>query len=103
LYAKALAVPFVPLREDYGYVTIEAFLHGKPVVTCCDSGEPARIVEDGVTGFVCEPDPMAIARAFEKLAGQPRMARGMGEAGSRSIRHITWRNVARRLLQALRN
>ncbi|MFM6311832.1 MAG: glycosyltransferase, partial [Dolichospermum sp.] len=31
LYANALVIPFVPIREDYGYVTLEAFAHRKPV------------------------------------------------------------------------
>ena len=30
--------PFVPYLEDYGYVTLEAMLAGKPVITCSDSG-----------------------------------------------------------------
>ena len=38
LYSHALAVPFMPLMEDYGYVTLEAFRSRKPVITCIDSG-----------------------------------------------------------------
>ena len=37
LYANALAVVFPPLDEDYGYVTLEAFLAHKPVVTTTDA------------------------------------------------------------------
>ena len=38
------AVCFAPLREDYGFVTAEAFASGKAVVTCSDSGGPAELV-----------------------------------------------------------
>src|SRR5690606_37832205 len=38
LYAGARAVLFAPYDEDYGYVTLEAFLARKPVVTARDSG-----------------------------------------------------------------
>ena len=38
LYAGARAVAFVPYEEDYGLVTLEAMLAGKPVITCTDSG-----------------------------------------------------------------
>jgi glycosyltransferase involved in cell wall biosynthesis len=103
LYADALAVPFVPLREDYGYVTAEAFLHRKPVVTCNDSGEPARIVQHGVSGFVCPPRPRAIAESIGELVRQPNLAREMGAAGYESIQNITWENTAQRLIQALRH
>jgi hypothetical protein len=43
LYAGALAVVFPPFDEDYGYVTLEAFLAHKPVVTTTDAGWPQRV------------------------------------------------------------
>jgi glycosyltransferase involved in cell wall biosynthesis len=101
LYADALAVPFVPLREDFGLVTLEAFSSRKPVITCADSGEPARIVQDGVTGFVCAPEPKALAERIELLCGDRDLAQRFGEAGAASIMHITWENVAHTLLTAL--
>ena len=48
---------YPPFDEDFGYVTLEAFLARKPVVTCTDSGGPNEFVVDGVNGFVCEPTP----------------------------------------------
>ena len=56
LYRSALAVIYPPFDEDFGYVTLEAFLARKPVVTCTDSGGPNEFVVDGENGFVCEPD-----------------------------------------------
>jgi glycosyltransferase involved in cell wall biosynthesis len=47
LYAGALAVVFPPFDEDYGYVTLEAFLARKPVITTTDAGGPLEFVEDG--------------------------------------------------------
>ena len=55
--ARCRAVCFPPLDEDYGFVTAEAFSSRKAVVTCRDSGGPAELVEDGVTGFVSAPSP----------------------------------------------
>ena len=51
LYANALAVVYAPIDEDYGYVTLQAFLAGKPVITSSDSGGVLEWVEDGVTGW----------------------------------------------------
>ena len=62
LYAGALAVVFPPFDEDYGYVTLEAFLARKPVVTTTDAGGPLEFVEDGVTGFVCDPTARVAGR-----------------------------------------
>ena len=38
--ARCRAVVFPPFNEDYGFVTVEAFMCGKPVITCTDSGGP---------------------------------------------------------------
>ena len=43
-YANSLGVVFPPLDEDYGYVTLEAMLSSKPVITCADSGGPLEFV-----------------------------------------------------------
>jgi glycosyltransferase involved in cell wall biosynthesis len=81
LYANATAVCFTPLDEDYGYVTLEAMLSSKPVVTCSDSGGPLEFVADGETGHVVAPDPGEIARAVGNLMAQPSRAQRMGRAG----------------------
>jgi glycosyltransferase involved in cell wall biosynthesis len=101
LYANALAVLFTPKSEDLGLVTLEAFQSGKPVITCTDSGEPARIVTDGVSGYVCRPDPAHLGASMEHLAHNPARAREMGQAGQSAAAGITWNDVATRLINAL--
>jgi glycosyltransferase involved in cell wall biosynthesis len=100
-YSDALVVPFVPIREDYGYVTLEAFRSGKPVITCKDSGEPTVFVCDGSTGFVCAPKAKAIGEKIEFFRKNWEVAREMGDRGRRSVAHINWPNVAQTLLEAL--
>ena len=80
-YAHASMVFFGPQDEDYGYVTLEAMLSAKPVVTCTDSGGPLEFVLDGETGCVTAPDPLEVALALERLAAQPGEAARMGRAG----------------------
>jgi glycosyltransferase involved in cell wall biosynthesis len=100
-YANALAVAFVPLREDFGLITLEAFHSHKPVITCLDSGEPSRIVEHGRSGFVCPPEPRAIAQRIDQLAADPTLAKRMGDAGAAAIETIDWGKVAGCLLAGL--
>ncbi len=100
-YANALAVPFVPVREDYGMVTVEAFRARKPVITCSDSGEPAHMVLDGRTGFICAAEPKALAEKITWLYDHPKEAAEMGAKGEASVSHILWDKVAGRLLGAL--
>ncbi len=101
LYADALAVVYCPVREDYGLVTVEAFASGKPVVTCRDSGEPARIVADGVNGFVCAPDARALAERLDWLVENPTAATEMGRLGAEAVADIGWERVCARLLGTL--
>lgn len=101
LYADALVVPFAPLREDFGLVTLEAFHSAKPVITCRDSGEPATLVLHEQTGFICEPEPQALAERIEQLVLDPTLAAKMGRQGEAFARRFTWENVAATLLAAL--
>jgi glycosyltransferase involved in cell wall biosynthesis len=100
LYAGAGAVVFPPYDEDYGYVTLEAFLARKPVVTTADAGGPLEFVEDGVTGLVSAPDPDSLGVAMSRVTTDPGFARSLGEAGYERVRAISWDDVVERLIGA---
>jgi glycosyltransferase involved in cell wall biosynthesis len=100
-YADALAVPYVPLDEDYGLVTVEAMACGKPVITCNDSGGTLGIVADGENGFVVAPDPRAIAARIDELARARDRARAMGERGRERVAGITWKATLETLLDGV--
>ena len=102
LYAGAFAVVYAPLDEDYGYVTVEAFLSGKPVVTCTDSGGTLEFVEHEVSGLVVEPQPEALGRAIAALYSNRTEARDMGEAGRPKVGGIAWERVIEALTAPLR-
>jgi glycosyltransferase involved in cell wall biosynthesis len=88
LYADCLGVVFVPWDEDYGYVTLEAMLSAKAVVTCSDPGGPLEFVEDRVNGMVCEPSPAALAEALDLLWERRQVAREYGQAGRERYRDM---------------
>ena len=99
LLARCLGVVFPPYDEDYGYVTLEGFLACKPVITCTDSGGPVELVQDGVSGWVAEPDARAIAEAIDRLAAGRQHAVRMGVAARERAREleITWDHVVQEL------
>ena len=98
LYAGALGVAYPPYDEDFGYVTLEAFLARKPVITCRDSGGPNEFVTDSVNGLVCEPEPDALARAMSFLSADRGRAAAFGAAGHEVARAITWDGVIEKLV-----
>jgi glycosyltransferase involved in cell wall biosynthesis len=100
LYARTLGVIFPPVDEDYGYVTLEAMLASKPLITCTDSGAPLEFVLNDGTGLIVEPSPQAMAAAMDQLWDDRDMARALGEAGRKRYDslHISWMTVVERLV-----
>ena len=96
--ARCRAVIFPPFNEDYGFVTVEAYMSGKPVITCTDSGGPAELVRDGETGFVTAPTAEALAVAMRAVMDDRNLAASMGEAGQAVAQQMTWSAAIQKLL-----
>ncbi len=87
--ARALAAVSIPFEEDsHGYVTVEAFFSRKPCVTCPDAGGVATAVKSGVTGYIADPEPRAIAEAFDELYSKRALTQRMGENGWQYAREL---------------
>ena len=98
-YARCRAVYFAPLREDYGFVTAEAFASRKGVITATDSGGPTELVVDGQNGIRCAPTAASVASALAKLSDDRSAAEAMGAAAAGKIATLTWPAVVDRLLE----
>jgi glycosyltransferase involved in cell wall biosynthesis len=99
LYKTALAIVYPPYDEDFGYVTLEAFLARKPVITCVDSGGPNEFVVDGENGYSTEATPEALAAAINRVASDKARAARLGDAGYARAATITWDGVIEKLVQ----
>jgi glycosyltransferase involved in cell wall biosynthesis len=99
-YANCLAVFYGPRDEDYGYVTLEAMLSSKPVITCTDSGGTLEFVEDHVTGRVIPPDAKALADVIDELHDRQQLAAILGRAGRERYQALglSWDKVVGALL-----
>ena len=99
-YARALAVIFPPVDEDYGYITLEAMLSSKAVVTCEDSGGPLEFVLPRKTGLVTKPTAAALAEALDELWQDRALALKLGRAGRESYERLglSWTEVVKKLL-----
>ena len=100
LFAGCLAVMFPPLDEDYGYVTLEAMLCAKAVLTTEDAGGPLDFVVDGHSGAVCAPQPEALAACLDRLWAQRTRTERWGRAGRQHYDDLRlgWSHVLDRLL-----
>lgn len=88
--------------EGFGIVFLEANASGKPVVAGRSGGIPDA-VQDGVTGFLVDPeDPEAIAQAVTRLLTDTDLARRMGSAGRRRVeQRFNWQTTVGELRRAL--
>ena len=95
------ASAYIPFDEDsVGYVTMEAFQAGKPVITSTDSGGVLEIVQDGDTGLVAAPRPETLGQAMARMIADRSRAARLGAAGRSLLaaRNITWPKTLERLL-----
>lgn len=99
-YARSLAVIFPPVDEDYGYITLEAMLSSKAVVTCDDSGGPLEFVSQRKTGLVAKPTPAGLAEALDELWRDRSFAAKLGRNGRESYERLglSWSEVVKKLL-----
>ena len=96
----ATACAYLPFDEDsLGYVTMEAFAAGKPVLTTTDSGGLLEMVGDG-TGMVVAPEPHALAAALDGLLVDPAKTAALGRAAKADwdARGLDWPSTVARLL-----
>jgi glycosyltransferase involved in cell wall biosynthesis len=102
LYAEALGIIYPPFEEDYGYVTLEAMLASKPVVTCNDSGGSLEFVFNNKTGLITEPTPEALASALDHLWDNRSWAKAIGKVAREYYENldISWSHVLNNLLES---
>jgi glycosyltransferase involved in cell wall biosynthesis len=98
MFRSALAVVYAPFDEDYGFVTLQAFLAGVPVVTASDSGGVLEWVEHEVTGLVTDGSPEAVGAALDRLVDDPELATRLGAAGRDRVKDLRWESVVTTLL-----
>jgi rhamnosyl/mannosyltransferase len=97
-------VPSAEFIEACPMVPLEAMAAGKPVVATDNGGLPELVV-DGVTGAVVPPgDPVALARAIERYAGDRELRERHGRAGrARVIEKFGIERCAGEYLEIFRN
>lgn len=98
----AAAVAYLPFDEDsLGYVSMEAALAGKALITTTDSGGILNLVKHNETGWVAEPNAAALAQVLAEACGNPQRAAERGGA-ARALwlsLGIDWPNTVEKLLR----
>lgn len=98
-YASARAVLFTPQDEDYGYITLEAMLAGKPVITVQDAGGPLEFITNNKEGHITDPSADSLALAMTTLSEDSALAERLGQAARAryAAMDIRWDHVVETL------
>jgi glycosyltransferase involved in cell wall biosynthesis len=88
-YASADIFLFCSRTDTYGQVITEAQASGLPVVAVAEGG-PVSLINDRQTGWLCDPDPEAIAAAVAQLAASDFLRERIARAALRAVRDQTW-------------
>ena len=74
--------------EPFGLVITEAMLYGIPVVAS-DRGAPKEIVEDGLSGFLIDPeDTGKLAETIIQLLSDESLRYEIGNKGSERVKKV---------------
>jgi glycosyltransferase involved in cell wall biosynthesis len=103
LLATARAAIYTPVNEDYGYVTLEAFLSGKTLITTHDTGGVLEFAT-AESGFIAEPTPESLGAAMSRAWNTaPARLKDMAEVGRKRVAPIQWDAVIDTLTETIRS
>ena len=88
-YADADVFLFASRTDTFGQVILEAQASGLAVVAV-DEGGPRALIDDGVSGRLCRPEPRAMAAAVLDLAASPKLRARLALAALARVRARPW-------------
>lgn len=91
-YASADIFLFCSRTDTYGQVIVEAQASGLPVVAVGEGG-PLSLIRDRRTGWLCDPEPEALAAAVAQLAASPYLRRRIADAARAEVSGRTWESA----------
>jgi len=99
-HADLLVLPSV--YEELGTVLLEAMWAGLPIVASRTGGIP-DVIEDGVNGLLVPPgDPVALARAIDRLFADRALAHRLSAEARKRGKDYDWEVLAGRVLEVYR-
>jgi glycosyltransferase involved in cell wall biosynthesis len=99
LFSRALAVVFMPVKEPFGIVALEAMAAGKPLIAANEGGFVEAV--DDSCALLVSPEPEQVAEKMRFLRDHKDVARQMGEAGRQRVQAYTWQRASEELLSII--
>jgi phosphatidylinositol alpha 1,6-mannosyltransferase len=85
------------ITETFGNVTLEAMASGLPSIGAAAAGSKS-LIEDGVTGYLAEPNAAGFAEQLAALAGDAGLRQRFGRAAREKSARFSWDAVLAELV-----
>lgn len=100
LYSAASVYVHPSWYEGFGIMILEAFASGTPVVTSNVSSLPEVV---GEAGLLVDPhQPAEIAKAIQRILGDPQLAADLRSKGLERVKQYSWKKMAEQTLAIYR-
>lgn len=99
VFSRALAIVFMPVREPFGIVALEAMASAKPLIAANEGGY-VEVVDDRCA-FLIPPHADVLAEKILWLRQHPQEAAAMGAHGHDLAQQYSWDRTAKELLEEL--
>lgn len=98
-FFRRAGIVLLPYREaTQSGVAMIAMPFAKPIIAT-DVGDIGEVVQDEVTGLLCQPQVESIAAAVNRLLDEPARAAALGTAARESaLSDFDWKGIASRML-----
>jgi glycosyltransferase involved in cell wall biosynthesis/predicted metal-dependent phosphoesterase TrpH len=100
-YASADIFLFPSATDTFGQVILEAQASGLPVIALAEGG-PLSLIEDRVTGLLCQASAPALAGALLELSCSGILRERLSRAALATVRQRTWERALGRLAEGYR-
>ncbi len=84
---RATLLIYTSRLEPFGFAPLEANACGLPVVAVAEGGV-RETIEDGINGFLVDPEPAAIARVTARLLRNPNLTRQIGQQAAAHVQQF---------------
>ncbi len=95
-YASADVMLFPSRTDTFGQVILEAQASGLPVVAVAEGG-PLSLIDDRISGLLCEPDAGVLADALIEVTSSPLLRERLAGSALRAVRTRSWKAALERL------
>lgn len=100
-YASADVFLFPSATDTFGQVILEAQASGLPAIAVA-AGGPLTLIEDRVSGLLCDADAQSLAGGLVELASSPLLRERLTRAALAAVRERTWERALERLGEGYR-